>query len=241
MTAAGIIPARFGSSRFPGKPLVRIAGVPMIQRVWEGACTAKTLREVFVATDDERIADCCEGFGAKVLMTRSDHPTGTDRLAEAAASLPDDVIVNIQGDEPLIKGFVVDTLVETLTEARDHGMATLVHAADAVDIENPNRVKVTLDRLGNALYFSRAPIPHPHHAHPDAKYWQHIGIYGYRKEFLMQFIQLSRTPAEISEALEQLRALEHGLPIRVGKVEGWRSVAIDVPEDVDRAEELLAQ
>lgn len=213
----------------------------MIQRVWEGACTAKTLREVFVATDDERIADCCEGFGAKVLMTRSDHPTGTDRLAEAAASLPDDVIVNIQGDEPLIKGFVVDTLVETLTEARDHGMATLVHAADAVDIENPNRVKVTLDRLGNALYFSRAPIPHPHHAHPDAKYWQHIGIYGYRKEFLMQFIQLSRTPAEISEALEQLRALEHGLPIRVGKVEGWRSVAIDVPEDVDRAEELLAQ
>lgn len=239
MTAVGIIPARYGSSRFPGKPLIEIAGRPMIERVWRGARRAKTLREVFVATDDPRIAACCEAFGAPVLMTQDTHPTGTDRLAEAAARLPDDVIVNIQGDEPLIEGFVVDAVVEALLEDESHGMSTLVHAADLADIENPNRVKVALDRRGYALYFSRSPIPYPSRASSNSSFWQHIGIYAYRRDFLLQFVNLARTPAERSEALEQLRVLEHGFPIRVGIIEGWTSVAVDLPEDVARAEALL--
>ncbi len=211
----------------------------MIEHVWLGARLAKSLREVFVATDDPRIAACCEGFGAPVLMTRDSHPTGTDRLAEAAAQLPDDVIVNIQGDEPMIEGSVVDAVVEALLEDDSNGMSTLVHAADIAEIANPNRVKVALDRRGYALYFSRSPIPYPSRSSSDSTFWQHIGIYAYRKEFLLQFVALARTRAERAEALEQLRVLEHGFPIRVGVIEGWSSVAVDVPEDVARAEALL--
>ncbi len=241
MNAVGIIPARHASSRFPGKPLAVVAGRPMIQRVWEGARSAKHLREVYVATDDERIAHCCEAFGAPVIMTSDVHPTGTDRVAEAAAALHDDVIVNIQGDEPLITGFVVDSVVTSLLEDDAVGMSTLVQAAGAADIDDPNRVKVVLDRHGRALYFSRAPIPHSHRTGPAASYWHHIGIYAYRRDFLLRFVELPQTAAERSEALEQLRALEHGLPIRVGVIEGFRSVAVDVPADIQRAEALLKE
>lgn len=212
----------------------------MIQRVWEGSRQAKRLREVYVATDDARIAEHCRAFGAPVLMTHERHPTGTDRIAEAAACLEDEVIVNIQGDEPLIEGFVVDAVVEALLEEERFGMATLVQAADAGEIDDPNRVKVVLDRQGCALYFSRSPIPHPHRAGPEARYWHHIGIYAYRREFLLQFVSMPQTPAEQSEALEQLRALEHGFPIRVAVVEDFQSVAVDVPADVAIAEALVS-
>jgi 3-deoxy-manno-octulosonate cytidylyltransferase (CMP-KDO synthetase) len=161
MTAAGIIPARYASTRFPGKPLTPIAGLPMIQRVWERATSAKSLREVLVATDDERIAACCRDFGAPVVMTSADHPTGSDRLAEAAAHLDDEIIVNIQGDEPLIEGQIIDAAVEALLTTPETPMSTVVHAAEPDEIDDPNRVKVVLDNAGHALYFSRSPIPYP--------------------------------------------------------------------------------
>lgn len=241
MSAVGIIPVRYASSRFPGKPLTPISGMSMIERVWRGAREAKTLREVFVATDDVRIAACCEQFGAPVIMTSSSHTTGSDRIAEAAASLDDDIIVNVQGDEPLIEGFVIDAAVEALLENENDVMATLVHEADAADIHNPNRVKVTVDRRGHALYFSRSPIPHPNSAQPDATFLQHIGIYAFRKDFLLQYVTLPRTPAERSESLEQLRVLEHGIAIRVTVIEGWNSVAVDTPDDVATVEALLGR
>ena len=248
MSAVGIIPARYESSRFPGKPLARIAGVTMIEHVWRGARDAKSLREVLVATDDARIANECERFGARVVMTSNTHPTGTDRIAEAAERLPDDIVVNIQGDEPLICGFVIDAVVEALLENEADAMATLVHAADAGEIDNPNRVKVAIDRHGRALQFSRTPIgrdAEPQEIQlgtsslPNARFWQHIGIYGFRKEFLMQFVSLPRTAGEERHGLEQLRALEHGFPIRVARIEGWSSVAVDVPDDLHAVAALL--
>jgi 3-deoxy-manno-octulosonate cytidylyltransferase (CMP-KDO synthetase) len=241
MTAVGVIPVRWESSRFPGKPLAKIAGLPMVQRVWEGARRAKSLRGVIVATDDTRIADACRGFGADVAMTRPDHPTGTDRLAEVAAGLDDEIIVNIQGDEPLIEGFVIDAAVEALAANPEAPMSTVVHAAEPEDIDDPNRVKVVLDRFGNALYFSRSRIPSLRDAAHPPRYWQHLGIYAYRRPFLLEFVGLERTPLERVEALEQLRVLEHGQRIRCAVVEGWRSVPVDVPEDVARVEARLRE
>ncbi len=238
MTAAGIIPARYASSRFPGKALVEIGGMPMVQRVWEGACRAKGLRTVIVATDDARIAAACRAFGAEVAMTRGDHPTGTDRLAEAARELADDVVVNIQGDEPLIEGFVIDAALAALEEDPEVPMATVVHAADPGGVDDPNRVKVVLDRRGRALYFSRSRIPAQRSEEPP-RYWQHVGLYAYRRRFLLDFVRLEPGAAERAEELEQLRALEHGFPIRCAVVEGWSSVPVDVPEDVPAAEARL--
>jgi len=240
MSAVAIVPARFSSTRFPGKPLVEIAGVPMLRRVVEGARGAKRVREVMVATDDERIAEACRAFGAPVVMTSRDHPTGTDRLAEASRGLADAIVVNVQGDEPLIEGFVVDAAVAALEEAPEAPMATVVHRAEPDALADPNRVKVVLDRRGFALYFSRAPVPHRRDASAEAPLWQHVGLYAYRREFLQTFVALPPTPLERCEALEQLRALEHGYPIRVATVEGWRSVPVDVPEDVARVESILA-
>ena len=244
MTAVGVIPARFASSRFPGKPLTEVAGLPMIQRVWEGACEAKTLRSVVIATDDARIADACRSFGAELALTRADHETGTHRVCEAASGLADDVdvVVNIQGDEPLIEGFVIDAAVQALEADPDAPMATVVHAL-AVDAgADPNRVKVALDRQGRALYFSRSPIPFVRaDAVPPPTLWQHVGLYAYRREFLQRFVALPATPAEQAEGLEQLRALEHGFAIRCAVVVGWHSVPVDVPEDVARVEAQLAE
>jgi 3-deoxy-manno-octulosonate cytidylyltransferase (CMP-KDO synthetase) len=240
MSAVGIVPARFASSRFPGKPLAKIAGLPMLQRVVEGARRAKRLRDVIVATDDARIAEACATFGARAVMTRADHPTGTDRIAEVAAALGDDVVVNVQGDEPLIAGFVIDAAVAALLETPEAPMATVVHRAEAADLGDPNRVKVVLDRKGFALYFSRAPIPHRREG-ADTAIWQHVGLYAYRREFLPRYVALAPTPLEQAEALEQLRALEHGHRIRVAIVEGWRSVPVDVPADVARVEAILAR
>ena len=240
-TAVGVIPARFHASRFPGKPLVPIAGVPMIQRVWEAARTAKRLRCVLVATDDVRIAEACARFGAEAILTSAAHPTGTDRLAEVAARLRDSVIVNVQGDEPLIEGFVIDAAVDALAADPEAPMATVVHAAEPGALADPNRVKVVLDRRGRALYFSRSPIPFQRYGAPAAPIWQHVGLYAYRREFLLRFVALAPTPAERAESLEQLRALEHGFPIQVAVVEGWHSVPVDVPADVARVEQRLRE
>ena len=216
----------------------------MVRRVWEGARAAKRLRTVIVATDDARIADVCRAFGAEVAMTSPDHPTGTDRIAEVAAGLSDDVIVNVQGDEPLIEGFVIDAAVEALDAAPDIPMATVVHAAAEDALDDPNRVKVVLDRAGNALYFSRSRIPALHgRGQPAAglRYWQHVGLYAYRRAFLSDFVALPQTSAELAEGLEQLRVLEHGHRIRAAVVEGWESLPVDVPADIEMVEARLRE
>jgi len=238
--AVAVIPARYAASRFPGKPLAEIAGVPMLRRVWEGARGAKRVRDAIVATDDARIADAARAFGASVVMTSPAHATGTDRLAEVAKHLRDEIVVNVQGDEPLIEGFVIDAAVDALLAEPSTPMATVVHPCPPEALDDPNRVKVVLDRRGFALYFSRAPIPawrDP--ALPRAPLWQHVGLYAYRRPFLLEYVRLARTPLEQSEALEQLRALEHGHPIRVATIEGWESVPVDVPGDVPRVEAVL--
>jgi 3-deoxy-manno-octulosonate cytidylyltransferase (CMP-KDO synthetase) len=232
MSAIGIIPARHASRRFPGKPLAPIAGRPMLHWVYEGARRSKRLRDVWVATDDPRIVDACRSFGARAVLTSPDHPTGTDRLAEVARSLEDELVVNIQGDEPLIEGEVIDAALTALDEDPEAPMATLVHAAPGSALEDPNRVKAVLDRRGRALYFSRNRIPALADAAHPPRYWQHIGLYAYRREFLLEFVSLRPTACEQAEALEQLRALEHGYPIATAVIEGWSSHAVDVPDDV---------
>jgi 3-deoxy-manno-octulosonate cytidylyltransferase (CMP-KDO synthetase) len=255
MTVLAILPARYGSTRFPGKPLTPIAGKPMIQHVWERTRLAKRVDAVAVATDDPRIRDACLAFGAQVEMTSPDHPTGTDRLAEVAARYDHDVIVNVQGDEPLIEGFVIDAAIDALltsdlrSEARPNenrvgpllgptSMSTVVHRAEPDAFDDPNRVKVVVDRNGYALYFSRASIPFRRKDTGLAPL-QHVGLYVYRKDFLLEFVKWTRTPAEQAEELEQLRALENGHRIRVAEVEGWTSVPVDVPADVARVERAL--
>ncbi|TMA34397.1 MAG: 3-deoxy-manno-octulosonate cytidylyltransferase [Deltaproteobacteria bacterium] len=240
MRAVGVIPARYRASRFPGKPLALISGMPMIQRVWLGARSAKSLARVIVATDDARIADACHGFGAEVVLTREDHPSGTDRIAEVAERIDCDVVVNVQGDEPLIEGFAIDAVVTALDEDPEAPMATLVHAAELEALADPNRVKVVLDRRGRALYFSRSAIPFQRTRESAPRCWQHVGLYAYRREFLLRFPTLAPTPAERAEELEQLRALEHGYPIRCAVIDGWTSAAVDVPSDIAQVEARLA-
>jgi 3-deoxy-manno-octulosonate cytidylyltransferase (CMP-KDO synthetase) len=241
MSAVGIIPARFRASRFPGKPLATIAGRPMLAHVIEGARRAKKLREVIVATDDERIAAAAAALGAPVAMTSPDHPTGTDRLAEAAAGLSDAIVVNVQGDEPLIEGFVIDAAVEALEADPEAPMATVVHPLEADALADPNRVKVVLDLCSRALYFSRSPIPYRRADGPAPRWLQHVGLYAYRRPFLERFLALAPGEAERAEGLEQLRALEHGFAIRCAVIEGWRSVPVDVPADVAKVEAVLAR
>jgi 3-deoxy-manno-octulosonate cytidylyltransferase (CMP-KDO synthetase) len=237
--AVGVIPARYAASRFPGKPLAPIAGRALVQRVWDGVRTAKRLERILIATDDARIADACRSFGAEVAMTAASHPTGTDRIAEAAAGLDADIIVNVQGDEPLIEGAVIDAAVAALEADPEAVMATIAHPATPADIDDPNRVKLVLDRRGRALNISRSRIPYPRE--PGARTLQHVGIYAYRREFLLDFVRLPQTELECSEQLEQLRALEHGHAIRVAVVEGWRSVPVDVPADVALVEAALRE
>ena len=240
MTVLAILPARYGSTRFPGKPLTPIAGKPMIQHVWERTRGASLVDEVVVATDDERIRQACEAFGAKVEMTRENHPTGTDRLAEVAERHTHDVIVNVQGDEPLIEGFVIDAAVEALAGNETAAMSTIVHRAESAAYDDPYRVKVVLDAAGFALYFSRAPIPYRRKDTAIAPL-QHVGLYVYRRDFLLEIVKLPRSPAEQTEELEQLRALENGYRIRAAEIEGWSSVPVDVPEDVPIVEAALAR
>lgn len=229
----GIIPARYASTRFPGKPLVLVNGKPMIQRVYEQATQATMLSEVIVATDDDRIADCVNKFGGKVVMTSPEHQSGTDRCAEVVAKLenPAEVVINIQGDEPYIQPQQIDDLAKCFENPQTQ-IATLVKKLeDEEEIQKPNVVKVTRDINGFALYFSRSVIPYPRNQ--ANVYFKHIGIYAYRLGVLMQISTLPPSSLELAEGLEQLRWLENGYRINTVVTE-VESMAVDTPEDLEK-------
>jgi 3-deoxy-manno-octulosonate cytidylyltransferase (CMP-KDO synthetase) len=246
---AGIIPARYASSRFPGKPLALIGTKSMIQRVYEKA--VRSLNIVYVATDDERIFETVLNFGGNAVMTSPDHMSGTDRCEEAAEAISAesgrsiDVIVNIQGDEPFIRPEQIDLLMNCFTDDRVE-IATLVRKVEkGEDIFNPNQPKVVLNDEGDAIYFSRAAIPYIRDTKMDKwtedhTYYKHIGLYAYRRMVLKKLTALPRTPLEIAESLEQLRWIENGFKIRTA-VTKWESIGIDTPEDLERANVLLKQ
>ncbi|MBJ7259419.1 MAG: 3-deoxy-manno-octulosonate cytidylyltransferase [Chthoniobacterales bacterium] len=235
-----IIPARWASTRFPGKPLVVLRGKPLVQHVWERASRAKLVDRVIVATDDMRIASAAFDFGAEVALTSSRHPTGTDRLAEVASGLKSaPIILNVQGDEPDIAPSTIDRLVRALQDDPSLGMVTAANPISAPsDIGNPNVVKVVTDLSGRALYFSRSLIPHHRDGSGGVGYLRHQGIYGYRRKVLLDFVKWKPTPLEKAEKLEQLRALEHGVSIGVIVVKR-ASVGVDVPADVAKAARAL--
>ena len=236
---AVIIPARFGSTRFPGKPLHPIAGKPLLQHVWERCQRAKGIEEIVVATDDMRIAEAAFGFGAEVALTSAKHRSGTDRCAEVAKRMRGIAhVINVQGDEPLIDPTLVSKLAKTLTGDKSVQMITAANVfAEGDDVTNPNAVKVVLDRAGDALYFSRSPIPFVRDAQVTA-YYRHQGIYGYSTNFLLQFVKWRPGLLERSEQLEQLRALENGAKIRV-VITKYASIGVDTPADVAAVEPLL--
>jgi len=233
----GVIPARYASSRFPGKALVSIAGKPMLQHVWERARQSRRLSRLVIATDDYRIEQAGRSFGAQVVMTQPGHPSGTDRAAEVASRDPAEVVVNIQGDEPLIDPRAIDAAVETLLSAQNAAMATLMNRIeDQTELEDPNVVKVVCDRAGYAIYFSRLPIPYVRSG--AAVHFRHIGLYAFRREFLLAFPSLPIGPLESAEKLEQLRALENGFRIRVAET-AYRSLGVDTPQDLERVCTLM--
>lgn len=238
---AGIIPARWGSSRFPGKPLYRLAGKPLLQHVVDRVSTCKELHAVLVATDDERIAEAADAFGAEVVMTSREHPTGTDRIAEAAAAHPEFThVINVQGDEPLIDPQLVDSLAIALAGVPELAMITAANPiTEDSQLDDPDIVKVVLDRSGHALYFSRSALPYLRSRPPSLQLLRHMGIYGYRRDFLDQFVQWPPGQLEQAEHLEQLRALENGARIRVVITED-RSIGLDTPDQVPHLEALLA-
>lgn len=236
-----VIPSRYAATRLPGKPLVNLAGKPMVQRVYEQAKLAQTIHRVLVATDDQRIVEAVQSFGGEVRMTRSDHRTGTERIAEVAAHEPGDVFVNVQGDEPLIDPVAIDTAVAALLEDPPAQIATVATPIRHVpDIMDPNVVKTVLDFDSNALYFSRAPVPWVRDTHQKVhvKYWKHLGLYVFQRDALLEYPTLPQGELEKIEQLEQLRWLENGWKIRVAEVE-HDAVSVDVPEDVARVEKLL--
>ncbi len=241
----GVIPARWGATRFPGKALHFIAGKSLVQRTWERCREARKLDGVIIATDDMRIAEAAFAFGAEVALTRADHQSGTDRIAEVAAGLPKKVshVINIQGDEPTVSPALIDQLAGALQKDAALEMVTAANVlTDPAEITNPNCVKVVLAKNGDALYFSRSVIPHPFGVTPDLAgtvYHRHQGIYGYERRFLARFVRWKPSGYERTERLEQLRALEHGVRIRVLVTE-HSSVGVDAPGDVARVEELLA-
>ena len=238
MKVACVIPARFASTRLPGKPLADIAGKPMIQRVYEQVSKAKEPATVIVATDDQRVFDRVQSFGGTVVMTSNQHPTGTDRLAEVASQYEDiDVIINVQGDEPLIDADVIDQLADLFLEDDQLQMATVGSPLLEEEYDEPSAVKVICNKRGDAMYFSRSLIPYPRNAFVNAP-MKHVGIYAYRREFLLDYAKMEPTPAEQTESLEQLRALENGYTIRVIKTDK-RFVGVDTPEDLDRVNAIF--
>jgi 3-deoxy-manno-octulosonate cytidylyltransferase (CMP-KDO synthetase) len=245
-----VIPARYASSRLPGKPLQEIAGKPMIQHVWQQACKSSAQR-VVVATDDARIVEACHGFGAEVLLTRPEHNSGTDRLAEVATALglaADAIVVNVQGDEPLIPPAIIDQVAANLAVHPEAAIATLAEPIiEAAALFNPNVVKVTSDRNGLALTFSRAPLPWARDAFVVSReqlpaavpYRRHIGIYAYRAQFLHDFVAWGPCWLEDTECLEQLRALWHGVRIHVADALQAPPAGVDTPQDLERVRRLL--
>lgn len=237
----GILPARWGSTRFPGKPLHLLAGKPLIQHVWERCKACARLDDVIVATDDDRIRDAVLGFGGKVTMTSRDHPTGTDRIAEAVRTLPAAThIINIQGDEPLIDPELVDELAAALAADDTLDMVTAANPLDPTDagVTDPNVVKCVTALDGAALYFSRSPLPYFRNAVEGLPVYRHKGIYGYRRSFLERFVTWPPSPLERAESLEQLRALENGARIKV-LVTHDESIGLDTPEQAPLIERLL--
>ncbi|WP_027856986.1 3-deoxy-manno-octulosonate cytidylyltransferase [Marinobacterium jannaschii] len=252
MSFSVIIPARFASTRFPGKPLADLAGKPMVQHVYEKACQSEAAR-VIVATDDQRIADVANSFGAEVCMTSADHPSGTDRLQEVVASLgfyADDIVVNVQGDEPLVPPRLINQVAHNLQAELDASIATLSEPIEEIEaLLNPNVVKVVSDQRGMAMYFSRAPMPWPRDQFatgegrdqmPQGFDWQrHIGIYAYRVKLLNDFVKWPPAPLEQTECLEQLRAMWNGARIHVAEADEQPPAGVDTPEDLERIRAYL--
>jgi 3-deoxy-manno-octulosonate cytidylyltransferase (CMP-KDO synthetase) len=240
LSVAVIIPARYASSRFPGKPLALLAGAPMIEHVYRRAAAARATTATIVATDDERIRRAVEAFGGRVQMTRADHATGTDRLAEVARGLDCDVVVNVQGDEPLLDPRAIDDVVAPLAADPSLQMTTVRRPIDESDWHNPNVVKVVVDQHDHALYFSRAPLPYARETASGVAEgaYRHVGLYAYRRTFLLTFASLPQTPLERAERLEQLRALEHGYRIKAVET-AFDAIGVDTPEDLERVRALL--
>lgn len=240
MNVLCVIPARYASTRLPGKPLADIAGKPMIQRVYERAAQATIPTAVLVATDHPLVEETVKRFGGRVMMTSANHPTGTDRLAEVAESYADaDVIINVQGDEPLIAPDIIDRLAQLFADDETLQMATVITKLDERDATDPNAVKAVTDLKGNALYFSRSLIPYPRVA-AKAPVYKHIGIYAYRRDFLLSYAKMAPTPLEQAESLEQLRALENGYTIRTIFTD-HEFIGIDTKEDLERINQLFLE
>ena len=233
----GVIPARFASTRFPAKALARISGKSMLEHVFERASQARYLTSVVIATDDQRIYDEAKRFGAPVRMTRADHLSGTDRVAEVASTDDAQIVVNIQGDEPLIDPAAIDAAVLSILDHPEIPMGTLKkRIEDPAEIDNPNVVKVVTNFAGDAIYFSRATIPYLRGGESLTRF-KHIGLYVYRRDFLLSYSDLPVGPLEKAERLEQLRALENGYSIRVAETE-YESIGVDTPEDFERVTKL---
>jgi 3-deoxy-manno-octulosonate cytidylyltransferase (CMP-KDO synthetase) len=242
MRILGVIPARYKSSRLEGKPLKDILGKPMVQHVFERARMSHDLTDVLVATDDERIRKSVQGFGGKVVMTSAHHKSGTDRVAEAVANLDVDVVVNIQGDEPLVDPILIDECISPFNSNDQVQIATVIQRlSDESTYSDPAVVKVVRDLSGRALYFSRSLIPFPRVKEGDFAVYEHIGIYAYTKECLLKLSQLAPTKLETIEELEQLRALEHGIPIQVVETQRhFESVSVDTAADLERVRQIMA-
>jgi 3-deoxy-manno-octulosonate cytidylyltransferase (CMP-KDO synthetase) len=238
MIIVGVIPARYQSTRLPGKPLADLGGKPVIQYVYESA--SKALDLVYVATDDNRIMDAVNAFGGKAVMTDPKHSNGSERVAEVAAGLDADIIVNVQGDEPFIAHEMIRDVVTPMQSDVNIKMATLCRKITSEqDIHNPSIVKVVRDKNDNALYFSRSVIPYPRYE-GFLDWYEHIGLYAYRKDFLLEYVQWPNTPLEQTESLEQLRILENGYSIKVVETDlGYGAPCIDTPEDLAKAREYL--
>ena len=236
----GVIPARYGSSRFPGKIIAEIAGKPMIQRVYEQSNKSKLLDELFVAVDDERVLKCVEGFGGKAIMTGSNHQSGTDRIAEAVKNLDDCIVVNIQGDQPLFDPLMIDETVQPLLDDPSLQMSTLKTKIDEDDYYDSAVVKVVVDENDNALYFSRSLIPYSRDKE-EIDVYEHVGLYVYRKDFLLEISKLPQSKLEKIEMLEQLRVLEKGYKIKVIETKSSKiaGISVDTPEDLVKVEKLM--
>jgi 3-deoxy-manno-octulosonate cytidylyltransferase (CMP-KDO synthetase) len=255
MKITAVIPARYGSTRFEGKPLTDILGKPMIQHVYEGVSQSKLIDEIIVATDDQRILEVVQSFGGRAVMTSPDHTTGSDRVAEVARKLKSEIIVNVQGDEPLIKGSIIDKAIRPLLTDKTISISTLMTRIDEVkDWLNPHIVKVVIDQKNFALYFSRSPIPFPRDLHLERlesnpfgtkrplpkRVFKHIGVYVYPRNFLLKFSKMKPTPLEKLEKLEQLRALENGYRIKLTAVD-YEPICVDTPDDLEKVVELLSR
>ena len=241
MRVVGVIPARLKSERFPEKPLKKICGYPMIEWVYKRAKLCNEIDEVVVATDDLKIFNCVKSFGGNVVMTSSECPSGTDRVGEVAKKINCDVVINIQGDEPLVDPHSLRKLVLLFSENEDLKMATLITKIDKKkELNNKNVVKVVVDKENYALYFSRSKIPFLRNLEfRDFTFYKHIGIYGYNREFLLKFLSMKKGVLEEAESLEQLRAIENGTRIKCAIVEKWNGVSVDVPSDVEKVEKEI--